>query len=834
VTEPGTDLKRRALLAGITGAALAAMGALALRLRPGRRKCGSQGSGGAPAAMWPGYSDSTSLLFSWWPPATGPAPDTYNVYRDGNRKAIATGLKPHPTIGGGPQAPVVPVPFFIDRNLAAGSTHAYYVTGVTAGVESVPGPTISMTTLPGPTTGAGSTPTPMPAAAADPATWIQSYALPAGGTLWTVTNTANNTAAGGGPRGNAGCGLQHAFSNFAPGDIIVLSAGLAFQSEGTFSIPAFVNPNNLWTYIISSEDPVYKAGGALPGYSYSTNFFYTQFSCSAPIPAGATTATLSTGNWTSKTGAYPTIFRIAATGKIEQRLVTFTHGSPTISWANYNGPSPGLVNSCNATILSVVLNAVTPTDMAAMPTINLAGNTGLLLPAGASYIRCVGIRFHPNAPSLSVEQSGSAVQFATSAYGSLQQSANHVYFDRCLIGDDSGNLGTTYSYLRHGIFANCDHFLVNQCFFWGICSCGGWSDPHNPGQNRPGGDAMCVLATGGGWHCVQNCYLEGGAESIIYGGAFVDKTQIPHDIVARYNYSTKPLAWMTTAIGCGVKNHFELKVGVRAEYYGNTLQNCWHSIVGIGQNGRAFVFGARDQVAATPKNPILSCTPWVKVTDVNAHDNQCWDVGELCVMFSSDHNPACYTARIRFANNVCFMNPGIDNTGTKTIAEGVVAVGPVAEVILDHNTIIYNSANPNWDPATYYLPRRAIANQAARGYLNPQPQTPNGIPRALDRWTVTNNVLDLSAAICGDLLSGTGSTMLNACLSNYTWGSNLLINDTGRYPAPSYNPVPYASVGFAKWQGNGTQPNSANDWNVTSGNYAKASTTGGPLGAAFS
>jgi len=70
-----------------------------------------------------------------------------------------------------------------------------------------------------------------------------SYSAPTGGTTWAA-HTATQ--------------LSSAIKTAAPGDIIVLDAGVTYS--GAFQLPAKANSNNRWIYIVSSAIAKLPAG----------------------------------------------------------------------------------------------------------------------------------------------------------------------------------------------------------------------------------------------------------------------------------------------------------------------------------------------------------------------------------------------------------------------------------------------------------------------------------------------------------------------------------------------------------------------------------------------
>jgi hypothetical protein len=459
-------------------------------------------------------------------------------------------------------------------------------------------------------------------------------------------------------------------------------------------------------------------------------------------------------------------------------------------------------------------NYVTPANAATMPTVQFSyGNegVGLEIAAAAKNIRFVGLNIHAT-PGIAQQQVYFCVMFTNSKYGNFRPSADHIYFDRCLIGMDTATLGSGFVYCAHGIGAvNCNHFLVHQCHIYGIAT--------NPGT---GGDANAIYAIGGGPHCIQNSYLEAVAEGVIYGGAFVDQNQIPHDVTYRYNYNTKLAAWQALpAFGKFVKNHFELKCAQRVDCYGNIHQNNWSAAGSQGQHGRSFAIGSKDQQQLAVKATIWETCPWVCVTDVNIHDNLIYDVNCGVAFFMADNSASGHTSTLRVANNHIYINPAYGGDWMRAISCG----GTCTDMTIDHNTIIINMASRN-----NYGAQASIFNiafgMAPGAYGNPKPYTPNPLSRAADRATITNNIFDGAQAVIVDAASWAA-----AWGPNFTWKSNLTIQDAASYPGTTYSQVAYTSIGFANWRGNTEKPASPNDWNVKSGKYATASTTGGRIGA---
>jgi hypothetical protein len=860
-------------------------------------------------------------------------------------------------------APNRPVPWFVDRDpvhLTPGSTHTYAVAAVTGGVEGPIGPPATVTLL-------SSGPAALPTPPADPATWVQdgtgavnmnTFVLPTGGNTWIVDVTTPGgwdtagSASSGTATNNVHCGIRYALNNCNQngGDIIVVTANQTYPLPNTgLSLPAFTGANG-WTYIISSEEPVYKTGGALIPYSNSASSAgFTPLALTGAPASGATSATLSagqagwtdgSGNWLQKTGWYYVYFTEGTVQ--EERLALFTKGSAVVSWSGLNGlyqtngvTSLGAVtggtgftngtynsvpltggtgiNACAdtvvvsggavtsvilasgfvsgsgyvvgdtlgittpnvaqpvsggpwttgtgfsvqvasvagngeglnaaaaATIQVAYLQGVTPTDTAAMPTLQWAGTNGTCINvtqtlAGSvtNKVRFVGINFQPQqglAHTTMIVCTGPLSSNAPAGNGMIPP-ANHIYFDRCLMGNDTNGAGWTS--LAHNVIVTWNFHLMNQCYVWGICN------DFNAGN---GGDSNNGAVSGGN-HCWQSNYLQCGAETIIYGGGFTNAPpDEPHDIVIRYNMAHKPLSWLANyphnksntgwgTFGQVVKDHFELKDAHRVEYYGNLILNNWMGTV-QDYHAAAFALGARDQTMIGANYTRLSYTaPWSSVSDVYIHDNQMYNVGCFFYAFTGDTCVSAYSRRMKLSNNLLLQYP------TKQVGHylsefprTVQLQGPVTDLIIDHNTFITNVNGISNNNATgmTFTATAAIAGT----YIVPPPYTPNEWSTYQDRITITNNVID-SSPVAQHAFSYVSALAFLSDYPNKTISGNLTISDTTTYgstPGATYAPgttsnVAYSSVGFANFsRGNSLIPLSPGDWNVSSGPHAGVGAT---------
>ncbi len=121
---------------------------------------------------------------------------------------------------------------------------------------------------------------------------------------------------------------------------------------------------------------------------------------------------------------------------------------------------------------------------------------------------------------------------------------------------------------------------------------------------------------------IYNNYLEASGENILFGGAEAEIN--PTDIEIRRNHLFKPMIWKEGQPGYTpapdgspfiVKNHFELKSGVRVLFEANLLENNWGGFTQIGFS-----------ILLTPKSQQNHC-PKCAVTDVTIRYNRIRNVG---------------------------------------------------------------------------------------------------------------------------------------------------------------------------------------------------------------
>ncbi|MGA8300811.1 MAG: hypothetical protein WB817_15120 [Terriglobales bacterium] len=117
---------------------------------------------------------------------------------------------------------------------------------------------------------------------------------------------------------------------------------------------------------------------------------------------------------------------------------------------------------------------------------------------------------------------------------------------------------------------------------------------------------------------IYNNFLEASGENILFGGGPSENN--PTDIEIRRNHFFKPMVWKEGEPGYTpspkgtpfiVKNHLELKSGVRVLIEGNLFENCWG---GFTQTGFSMVLAPVSQASHCPKcrvNDVIVRYNWI-------------------------------------------------------------------------------------------------------------------------------------------------------------------------------------------------------------------------------
>ena len=194
---------------------------------------------------------------------------------------------------------------------------------------------------------------------------------------------------------------------------------------------------------------------------------------------------------------------------------------------------------------------------------DVKGEPVILAVNSAHHYRFIGIEFAPTIDGLY-----DIIKLGNGQERRVEDLPHHIEFDRVYIH------GSSTEGQRRGIAANGRNIKIVNSYI---------SDIKRKGDES---QAIAAWATDGPIEIVNN-YLEGAAQSILFGGADSFLKLVPTDCVVRSNHLNKPLEWRHT--DWVVKNIFEIKNGKRIKVEDNLMTNNW----AMGQDGMAILFTTR-------------------------------------------------------------------------------------------------------------------------------------------------------------------------------------------------------------------------------------------------
>jgi len=262
-----------------------------------------------------------------------------------------------------------------------------------------------------------------------------------------------------------------------------------------------------------------------------------------------------------------------------------------------------------------------------MPRIVAEGDTVIQAMPGAHHYRLVGLEVAPADGTYA----NTLVQLGDRETTADSQ-PHHIVIERSYLHGD------TKKGARRGVALNSRHTAV--------------VDSYLADFKEAGVDSQAIAGwNGAGPFRIENNYLEGAGENVMFGGADPTVPQlVPADIEVLRNYMFKPLRWKVGHASYQgsewpVKNLFELKNARRVLVEGNVLENNWTH----AQNGFAILFTVRNQDGGAP---------WSTVEDVTFVNNIVRHVGGgVNILGRDDNHPSQQTRRIAIRNNL-FLDVG--------------------------------------------------------------------------------------------------------------------------------------------------------------------------------
>jgi hypothetical protein len=260
---------------------------------------------------------------------------------------------------------------------------------------------------------------------------------------------------------------------------------------------------------------------------------------------------------------------------------------------------------------------------------------------------------------------------------------------------------------------------------------------------------------------IQNNYLEGAGENVMFGGADpAIANLIPSDIEIRGNHFFKPLGWKGIWT---VKNLFEMKNGRRLLVEGNVFENNWAD----GQQGFAILFKSTNQGGRAP---------WSQTSDLTFRYNivRCSPAGLTIAATESPPADGVPATRLVIEHNI-FDQIG-RCAGTES-GRAWMLLGGLTDVEISHNTMIGNAPTIG---AFLFVDS----------------------PKNAQRVAMRDNISTIGAPYGAILGSGVnGAAALTWFAPSFVFARNVIagIDPTlvGRYPRNNFYPTTPAAVGFA-------------------------------------
>jgi hypothetical protein len=391
--------------------------------------------------------------------------------------------------------------------------------------------------------------------------------------------------------------------------------------------------------------------------------------------------------------------------------------------------------------------------------------------AGASYWRLQFLEFLPN----SATSSASLVEFGSDGSGqsTLGSVPHHLTMDRCYLHGDPG-----YGQRRGLALNSADSSIIGSYF----------ADFKQANQ-----DTQAIAGWNGpGPFLIENNYLEGAAENLMFGGSDPSiPNLVPSNITIRRNLISKPLAWRSQS--WTVKNLIEFKNARAVTVEGNTIENNWTS----GQTGYAITITPRNQTGAAP---------WSVVRDIVIQSNVIRHVaGVFNILGYDDAFPSQQTVNITIRNNLAFDVSAVYGTADNPAPARLALIGGGPQgITFDHNTV------DNEGSSTIFI---------YGGFAPAGPQ--------IAGFVLTNNLLrDNAYGVFGDN-AGVGTAALNAYAMNAVVLRNTFAGGAAQqYPAGNMFPT------IAQWQSDFLAAGS--DYRLAAASLSRnAGTDGKDLGVDF-
>lgn len=276
---------------------------------------------------------------------------------------------------------------------------------------------------------------------------------------------------------------------------------------------------------------------------------------------------------------------------------------------------------------------------------------------GARHYRFVGVEFTAEPAVKTI----SAIVELSHNSTDLADVPSYIIFDRVYI-HGRPDLDSQRGLLVNSRYTAVVDSWIDECHFHGV-------------------DSQAIASWNGpGPFKIENTFLEGGSENIMFGGAKnTAECMVPSDIEIRGNHLYKNPTWARLKYpdNWAVKNLFEIKTARRVLLEGNVFENCWAE----GQVGYAMVIKS-----SSPEQG----RAWDTTCDITIRLNRIVNsLNGIGIGRWSSSGPvvpgAPPTSRILIEHNV-FERFGMHSDFANTGRGGIMFQLGGADVIIRHNT----------------------------------------------------------------------------------------------------------------------------------------------------
>jgi hypothetical protein len=419
-----------------------------------------------------------------------------------------------------------------------------------------------------------------------------------------------------------------------------------------------------------------------------------------------------------------------------------------------------------------------------------ASSNGIVAPGGDHY-RIIGAE-------ITRITTGGVPVYNLVDLSSTSTQTNNIIFDRVWfhgINQDGhfpmASQSVDTSTTRAIYLGQSNHIAVIDSYLSDFYDTGSMSANGNTDAQCIGGGFGTIVNSGWGVYKFVNNHCEASGEGILLGGSVGPKPtpagctigvncnlDVPTDIEVRENYFFKPLSWngnTTVPVSYGWpvgKNGFEIKIGARALFEGNVIENVWYS----AQVGYCWSTAPKNQ--SNGGSPSVATAPTALTHDFTYRYNYCYNAAYGIGLYQS-MDAGCANCQAQGANRISihdnvigdFMNLG--NLSSSSTGDGLELMtvpdstgqnlNQMNNIKISHNTFV-----------------KAIRGLTSFG----------GGAGQMHNITMQDNIMHFGTYGFMDIGFGGGCdtpfgvgnfaySILNACVSNWTVDHNAVFNWNG-------------------------------------------------------